>query len=147
MPTTSTGDIPTAAISHPPPGYAIAPLDEGFLNLVGPLYGAQDRDGVWVIALMAGAQHANRYGVVHGGLLATLADVAIGMNLSRAGAMHVDVFTVHLSMDFLGHCSAGDWVEAHVALTKLRGKVRFGDCRLMVGDRMVARGSAVFYTK
>jgi acyl-coenzyme A thioesterase PaaI-like protein len=132
---------------HLPPGYALAPLDEGFLNLIGPLYGAQDRDGVWVIALRAGSRHANRYGVVHGGLLSTLADVAIGMNLSRAGATYTDAFTVQLSMDFLGHCRVGEWVEAHVALTKVQGKVRFGDCRLMVGDRMVARGSAVFYAK
>lgn len=133
--------------THLPAGFALAPLDEGFLNLIGPLYGTQGQDGIWVIALRAGSQHVNRYGVVHGGLLSTLADVAIGMNLSRAGDLFTDVFTINLSMDFLGHCVQGDWLEAHVALTKVQGKVRFGECRLTVGDRIVARGSTVFYAK
>lgn len=125
----------------------MAPLDEGFLSLVGPLYGAQRAEGIWVIALKTGLQHANRYGVVHGGLLSTLADVAIGMNLSRSGANYTDSLTVNLSIDFLGTCELGDWVEAHVTLTKSQGRVRFGECRLMVADRMIVRASAVFYAK
>jgi len=132
---------------NPPAGFSPAPLAEGFLNLVGPLYGAQGSEGVWVIALKTGPQHANRYGVVHGGLLSTLADVAIGMNLSRAGATYTNSFTVNLSIDFLGSCELGDWVEAHVALTKRQGRVRFGECRLLVRDRMVVRASAVFCAK
>lgn len=132
---------------RPPTGFSLAPLDEGFLNLVGPLYGALDSEGVWVIAMKTGPQHANRYGVVHGGLLSTLADVAIGMNLSRSGVAYTDSLTLNLSIDFLGSCEIGDWVEAHVSLTKRQGRVRFGECRLLVGDRMVVRASAVFYAK
>lgn len=145
---TTTATIASSPLAfEPPPGFLLAPLDEGYLNLIGPVYGARDSTGVWVIALKTGPQHANRYGMVHGGLLSTLADVAIGMNLSRAAATYTDAFTVNLSLDFLDSCQPGDWLEAHVTLTKRQGRVRFGECRLLVCDRMVARASAVFYAK
>lgn len=128
-----------------PPGYAPAPLDEGFLDLVGPLHAKRGADGVYTIAFRAGAAHVNRYGVVHGGMLATLADVAIGMNLARVTDAVETTLTLNLSMDFIDASSDGDWIEAHVALTKIAGRVRFGDCELRVGTRVIARGHATFY--
>lgn len=128
-----------------PPGYAPAPLDEGFLNRVGPLYAKRDDGGDHVIAFRATAAHLNRYGVVHGGMLATLADVAIGMNLARVTGTVETALTLNLSMDFIDASGDGDWIEAHVALTKRAGRVRFGDCELRVGERLIARGHATFY--
>lgn len=128
-----------------PPGYTLAPLDEGYLNRVGPLYAQRDADGSYRIAFRADAAHLNRYGVVHGGMLATLADVAIGMNLARVTDAVETTLTLNLAMDFIDASGSGDWIEAQVSLTKRAGRVRFGDCELRVGQRLIARGHATFY--
>lgn len=128
-----------------PAGYVLSPPDAGFLSIVGPLYERPTGDGLFVLALRAGKAHQNRYGVVHGGMLSTLADVAIGVNLARAGKGTVTQLTLNLSIDFIDAAHTGDWIEAHVRLTKTGGRVCFGDCELRVGDRIVTRAHATFY--
>ncbi|MFT3666969.1 PaaI family thioesterase [Piscinibacter sp.] len=128
-----------------PAGWAPVPLDEGYLNLVGPLYAQRAGDGSYRIAFRAGEAHLNRYGVVHGGMLATLADVAIGMNLARVTEAVETTLTLNLALDFIDASGSGDWIEARVSLIKRAGRVRFGDCELCVGERVIARGHATFY--
>jgi len=99
----------------------------------------------FVLAFRAAPQHANRYGVVHGGMLATLADTAIGANLSRTGGQVETLLTLSLNIDFIAAAQVGDWIEAHTHLTKERGRVRFGNCELRVAQRVVLRANAVFY--
>ncbi|UZG44392.1 PaaI family thioesterase [Caldimonas thermodepolymerans] len=130
-----------------PPGYVPAPLDEGFLHLVGPLFSKRTPDGHHVIAFRAGAQHLNRYGVVHGGMLAVLADVAVGMNMSRVTPQFEAMVTVNLSMDYLGSAHEGAWIEATPVLTKTGGRVRFGRCDLHADGVLVASAHATFYKR
>jgi acyl-coenzyme A thioesterase PaaI-like protein len=132
-----------------PPGFEPSDLVEGFLVHVGPLYARPDAGGgpCFVLGFRAGPVHANRYGVVHGGMLATLADVAIGANLARTGGDDgvETTLTLNLSLDYLEAARIGDWIEAHVVLTKARGRVRYGQCDVRCGDRHLVRASAVFY--
>lgn len=133
-----------------PDGYVPSDLVEEFLVHVGPLYAraATTPTGLpFALAFRAAALHANRYGVVHGGMLATLADTAIGANLARTGAgAQVDTtLTLNLSLDYIAAGKVGDWIEAHVSLTKERGRVRFGHCDVRCGDALLMRASAVFY--
>lgn len=133
-----------------PEGFTHAELLEGFLEHVGPLYAKFDPAGKapFVLAFRAGPQHINRHGVVHGGMLATLADTAIGANLIHAaeiaGKSREATLTVNLSLDYLAGGRVGDWIEAHVFLTKSRGRIRFGQCEVRSGDLLLVRGSAVF---
>ena len=52
--------------------------DDGFLALVGPLWHKETEEGT-IYAILTGAKHRNRSGVVQGGLICTLADRAMGM--------------------------------------------------------------------
>ena len=131
---------------HVPEGFVNAALTEPFLALVGPFYVRQEAGSPMVLGLYASDRHINRYGVVHGGMLSTLADIAIGLNISGLGKHFERALTLNLSVDFIGAAHEGDWIEVHVQLTKEGGRVRFGDCSLRVGMRVVARGHAVFYT-
>ena len=131
-----------------PDGFVPSDLAEGFLVHVGPLYMrpvAPATGATFALAFRASDQHANRYGVVHGGMLATLADTAIGANLARTGGQVETTLTLNLNLDFIAPAQVGEWIEAHVHLTKERGRVRFGDCELRVGVRTLLRASAVFY--
>ena len=57
--------------------------DDGFLNLVGPLW-HRGNETTGEYAIVAQAKHKNRRGFVQGGLLMTLADRSLGM-AARAG--------------------------------------------------------------
>jgi len=132
-----------------PQGFFPSDLDEGFLVHVGPLYMQPLREDprLFVLALRAEARHANRYGVVHGGLLATLADTAIGANLARTGASPaVDItLTVSLTLNYIAGAQVGDWIEARARLVKERGRVRFGECDVACGKKLLVQASASFY--
>ena len=131
-----------------PEGFVPSDLVEGFLVHVGPLFMRPDaaRPGAsFVLAFRAEAQNANRYGVVHGGMLATLADTAIGANLARTSGQVDTTLTLNLNLDFIASAEVGQRIEAHVRLTKERGRVRFGECELCTGPTLLMRASAVFY--
>jgi uncharacterized protein (TIGR00369 family) len=130
-----------------PEGFMPSDLIEGFLVHVGPLYArpTSDQSASFILAFRAEAQHANRYGVVHGGMLATLADTAIGANLARTGTTVETTLTLNLTLDYIAGARIDDWLEAHVVLTKERGKVRFGECEVRCDERLLVRASAVFY--
>lgn len=131
----------------PPEGFVPSTLDEGFLNHLGPLYQRQARDGHHVIAFRATQMHLNRFGVVHGGMLASLADVAIGMNAARVSDVVEHSVTLTLSVDYIDGAQAGEWIEAHTVLRKRAGRVRFGDCDVLADGRLVGRGHATFYVR
>src|SRR5262245_47485186 len=68
----------------------------GFMDLCGPfrLHASEP-----VMGLRVTRGHLNRLGIVHGGLLATLADTAMGVAIGRVlGA--VSTPTINLNIDF-----------------------------------------------
>lgn len=132
-------------VSALPDDFCPSELDEGFLNQIGPLFQRRTGNGHYVIAFRATEAHLNRFAAVHGGMLASLADVAIGMNLARVSGVVESAVTVSLSVDYIGAARAGEWIEAHCALRKHGGRLRFGDCDVCADGRLVARGHATFY--
>lgn len=127
----------------PPTGFAPVSQSGSFIDLVGPVY-VREEGGVSVIGLRVGEDHRNAAGAVHGGLMATLVDFALGRTIR--GALDGDGIpvTVSLTTDFLGAVEVGDWLEAHCDLEQLGRRLAFADCSLRVGDREVVRGRAVF---
>ncbi|MGH8696800.1 MAG: PaaI family thioesterase, partial [Burkholderiales bacterium] len=66
-----------------PPGFAKLDSTSPFHELVGPLY--EKRDGRTVtIGLLVAEKHKNRRGIVHGGMICTLVDFAMGHAASTA---------------------------------------------------------------
>ena len=49
-----------------------------------------------------------------------------------------------MTADFLSGARVGDWLEAHVTITRLGKRLAYANCDLRVGDRHVLRSSAVF---
>ena len=60
-----------------PPGFAPLPRSSPLLELIGPVYGCGSGSELRV-GLRADARHANGRGRVHGGIIATLADIGMG---------------------------------------------------------------------
>ncbi len=121
-----------------------------FLDALGPFYQRAEGDGM-VIGLRVAERHTNARGTAHGGLLATMADIALGYNASyvgvekRPGAVPtVALTTATLSVDFAGAAALGDWIEARVDVQKVGGRLAFANAYLSVGDQRIVRASAVF---
>lgn len=127
-----------------PEGYAPMPWGGPYFRALGDVYCRAQADGTQVVALRVAPQHLNVQGVTHGGMLTTLADGALGVNLGLARGRRGAQVTVSLTADFLSGARAGDWLEAHVQITRLGKRLAYANCNLMVGSRQVLRASAVF---
>ena len=113
------------------------------LDLIGPIHG-RGKGADLVIGLRVEAKHCNARGTIHGGILATLADVAIGYALATSTDPPTAAITANLSLDYAGTAKIGDWVESRVDLHKRGTRLAFGNCYLCVGEERIARASAVF---
>jgi uncharacterized protein (TIGR00369 family) len=97
-----------------------------FSERIGPLY--IKHEDVPVLGLEVEGHHLNRAGRVHGGLLATLADVAV----SRAAWDQVPegstIATADLHISYLGNVNAGAWVEAWPKIDRVGRAVVHTSC-------------------
>lgn len=121
------------------------PLRRGgpFLSMLGPLYHRKDGDRI-VIALRVDDRHLNIRGIAHGGMLVTLADSALGIALSMSRDPPQPMVTVSLTTDFVEAARQGDWIEAHVDIQRVGGRLAFANCYLTARGRRILRASGVF---
>jgi len=95
--------------------------------------------GVVEIEFEAGSQHLNLQGLVHGGILATLADTAMGLAVRTAlepGRRHV---TVQLGIEFLSPGRTGT-IAARGRTVKIGTQLGFAEADVMNADgRLLAR--------
>jgi uncharacterized protein (TIGR00369 family) len=95
--------------------------------------------GVVEIEFEAGSQHLNLQGLVHGGILATLADTAMGLavrTVLEPGRRHV---TVQLGIEFLSPGRPGA-ITARGRTVKIGTQLGFAEADVMNADgRLLAR--------
>jgi uncharacterized protein (TIGR00369 family) len=113
------------------------------MAMLGPLY-HRPVDGGVIIAVRMAEKHLNRRGIAHGGMLVTLADSAMGINLGRTREPRLWTVTSSLATDFIDAARLGDWVEARVEILKVGARLAYATCFLMVGKRRILRASGVF---
>lgn len=134
--------LPEAEMMHKP-GFEPIARTSPFIDLIGPLWQRKDA-GCVVIALHAGHKHCNARGHVHGGVLATLADIALGYSSAFSTDPPTPLVTVSQAIDFAGQAREGEWIEAHTDVQKTGKTLAFANCYLDVDGRRIARASAVF---
>src|SRR5262245_56451884 len=94
------------------------------LDLIGPLY-CRGEGADLVIGLRIEGKHCNARGTIHGGILATLADVALGYTMAFASNPPVSLVTANLTLDFAGTATIGDWLETSVEVLKRGSRLAF----------------------
>lgn len=127
-----------------PPGFVQRDAGGPYFRALGPVYMKARPEGGVVLGLRVTDGHLNIQGVSHGGMLTTLADGALGINIAMARGTRGGQVTVSLTADFLSGARLGDWLEAHVTVTRMGQRLAYASCDLKVGDRHVLRASAVF---
>ena len=113
------------------------------LELIGPLY-CRGEGVDLVTGMRVEAKHCNARGTVHGGMLATLADVALGYTMAFSSRPPASLVTANLTLDFAGTAKIGDWLEARVDVQKRGSRLSFANCYISVNEQRIVRASAVF---
>jgi acyl-coenzyme A thioesterase PaaI-like protein len=114
----------------------------GFSALVGPLWWRQEADGV-ACAFVAEGKHANARGVVHGGMLMTFADHALGRLVFEAVGRR-PIATIQLDTHFLAPARPGDLVEARGRIVRRTRAVVFVEGTLTVKAHLVTRAHGIW---
>jgi len=87
-------------------------------------------------------RHRNRNGVVHGGVLMTLADTAVG-TIARRSVKIAKAATIQLDQHFVRRVDVGDFVEARCEIVRAARSLIFITCLLSVRSEIVGTTSVI----
>lgn len=139
------GTAPLAAAAPDPAasGWQRRETFSGFPQLVGPIWTRADPDGTRAYAFVAERRHLNMVGVVHGGMVSTLADLCLGIEAWHA-AGGAKAVTMQLNVHFVGAVREGDLAEARAQVLRAARSVVFLRGLVTVGGRTVASADGVW---
>ena len=126
-----------------PEGFVPLPRSSPLLDLLGPVY-CRGSGLQLEIGLRADQRHANGRGTVHGGVLATLADVGMGYAMAFSSDPPLPLITASMTLDYLGAVHVGEWLQVRLEHSKRGRQIAFATVSLQVGERVVARANGVF---
>ncbi len=132
-----------------PEGFKPLKRGGGFLSSLGPWYYGIDESkggerGQLILAIRIEDRHTNIRHIAHGGFLVTMVDTALGVVVSSSREPAQPIVTVSLTTNFVTSASPGDWVEAHVDIDRMGGRLAYASCTLRTGERTIMKGSGVF---
>src|SRR2546421_7126076 len=89
-----------------------------FTETVGPIY-VNTSGSVPVLGIRVASHHANRVGRAHGGLLTTLADIAMSRAVVTQLPPGATMSTADLHIAFLDGAGDGQWLQASPRLDRV----------------------------
>ncbi len=146
-----------------PEGFTLLETVSPFIQNNGPFY-SKTLKASQLFGLQVKQKHCNRGNKLHGGMVCTIADIAIGHNIGMllwakgeqqqtqvsldsapiSGPPGTPMATVSMSTDFSGSADLGDWVEVEVDVHRLGGSLAFANAYLACKGQRIARVSAIF---
>jgi uncharacterized protein (TIGR00369 family) len=88
--------------------------------------------------------HTNARGLIHGGLIASLADNAMGYSCAQALDWAVSLVTIGLSVDYIGSAQVGQWLAVEPDVIKTGSTICFAQGFVTADDAVIARANATF---
>lgn len=142
------GELMSEQGCEPPEGFTRHYRPSRVTDPWEPLWSKRLPDRV-VIGLHVAEPHTNSRGMLHGGLIATLADNAMGLScvevLSAKGqAPAGGLVTVSLATDFIGAAKLGQWVEVDTQYVRTGRTLCFAQCFVTADGDVIARADARF---
>lgn len=128
-----------------PPGFAPHPRRSPVTEPWEPIYFRTTPDA-YILGLRLAKAHTNSRGLVHGGLIAALADNAMGLSCGlKTNRDEVQgLVTVNLSVDYLGSATVGQWLQIETTFVKSGGSISFAQCFVTADGEPCARANATF---
>jgi uncharacterized protein (TIGR00369 family) len=136
----------------------MSPLPEGFAPHFRtspvtapwePIYSRRS-EGLVELGIILAAAHCNSRGFAHGGMIATLADNAMGLSYGMARTLRAlnpaasSAITVSLSLDYAASAKVGQWLQVTPRVVKAGRSMGFVDALVTADGGIVARASATF---
>jgi uncharacterized protein (TIGR00369 family) len=108
-----------------------------------PIYSKQTADAI-ILGLRLAEPHTNARGLIHGGLIAALADKAMGHSCSHKMRGTASLLTINLSVDYIGSAKIGQWLTLASEVLKTGGTICFAQCVIAADGITIARANATF---
>jgi uncharacterized protein (TIGR00369 family) len=132
---------------HPPAGFEPHVRKSPLTDPWEPLYARITDDRV-VLGLTVATPHTNSRGLLHGGLIAALADNPMGLScrqvLVRDGVAASGLVTVSLAVDYMGKADIGDWLAVDTDFVRAGRTLCFAGATVAANGQPVARAHATF---
>ena len=134
-PNMTTTDIPEGFEPH----FRKSPLTDPW----EPLY-SRRTDKAVIMGLRLARPHTNARGLIHGGLIAALADNAMGYSCAQATGWTTSFVTISLAVDFIGSAGIGQWLAVESEVIKTGSTICFAQSLIKADDIAIARASGTF---
>jgi uncharacterized protein (TIGR00369 family) len=108
-----------------------------------PLY-SRKTDRAVILGLRLAKPHTNARGLIHGGLIATLADNAMGYSCAQAMGWASSLVTISLAVDYVGSGEIGQWLSVESEVIKIGSTICFAQSRIKADDAVIARANGTF---
>ena len=114
----------------------------GFGGLVGPFWAKDEAEGR-ALGILTDSRHANRAGMIHGGMLMTMMDHALGyMSWHESGRN--GCVTMQLDTHFVSAGTPGDFLEARGHIIRSAKSVVFVRGEITVGDKIIMSANGIW---
>jgi uncharacterized protein (TIGR00369 family) len=88
--------------------------------------------------------HTNARGLIHGGLIASLADNAMGYSCAQATGWTTSFVTISLAVDFVGSAEIGQWLAVECDVIRTGSTICFAQSLIKADGVVIARANATF---
>ena len=126
-----------------PEGFKEADFGGNFLKGNGPFYLCR-ADRNWLVGMRVGEHHVNYLRIAHGGLLSTLADVALSAQPFYSERPNPAVTTTSMTTNFIAAARLGDWLVADARMARMGKRTAHVHGAIYRGDEVIMTMSGVF---
>jgi uncharacterized protein (TIGR00369 family) len=138
--TRQTGGIMTRV--EVPVDFERWPYASPALDRLGPFW--RHRHDPLRVGFAVEPHQLNARGYLHAGVIATIADAAIGHALAAGTEPPTPLVTVSLTCDYLGAVGEGAWIDGHVTPTRVGRRLATGQAQFTADDRLVATARGLY---
>ncbi len=108
-----------------------------------PLYSKRTDKAVFM-GLRLAKPHTNARGLIHGGLIASLADNAMGYSCALRMDNAFSLVTISLAVDFTGSAQLGQWLAVEPEVIRTGSTICFAQSFIKADDAVIARANGTF---
>src|ERR1700730_11574659 len=108
-----------------------------------PLY-SKRTDKAVIMGLRLARPHTNARGLIHGGLIAALADNAMGYSCAHQMGWASSLVTIGLAVDFIGTAQVGQWLAVEPEVIKTGSTICFAQSLIKADEVVIARANGTF---
>jgi uncharacterized protein (TIGR00369 family) len=129
--------------THIPEGFEPHFRKSPFTDPWEPLYSKKTEKAV-IMGLRLARPHTNARGLIHGGLIAALADKAMGYSCAQAMGWASSLVTISLAIDFVGSAEVGQWLSVESEVIRTGSTICFAQSLIKSDEAVIARANGTF---